>query len=306
MNSKSINLKIWIGLITLYIVWGSTYLGTRFAVEQAPSMVVSAFRNLFAGIILFVFTFLSKNYKKPDNNFLITSLISGFLMLSIGNGFFAISAKWVPSSFNALFSAISPVLLVILLWISDKKKPNKIVVFGALLGLSGVGLLISQKNVSLLGYEKYYWWGVLLIFIGVLSWLIGVVYVKRKKIFEYSAIQIAAFQMTTGGVINMFFAFFLGNFSELELKNISLKAYASFAYLVIFGSVIGFLVFGWLSKKASPTLVATYTFVNPIVAIILGWLLASEPLQPIMILAAAIIIAAVFLISIGDKKNRAV
>jgi drug/metabolite transporter (DMT)-like permease len=304
MNNQNQPLKVWAGLITLYLVWGSTYLGIRFVVESVPSMMASGFRNFLAGFVLFTFSILSGKYQKPSRKMLITTAFAGLFMLTLGNGLFTITAKWVPSSYSALFSALGPVKLVILLCVFDNDKPNKKVVIGAVLGIIGVCILMSLKSLALKGYEQYYGLGIVLLFFAVLGWNIGVVIVKKADINEYHASQIAGTQMIIGGFLSLIISYFWGEFDNFHVESISSKALWAFIYLLTFGSIIAFLVFSWLSKVAPPTLVATYTYVNPLVAMFLGWLLAGEKLHPLMILSGAIIVTAVILItSVSGKKN---
>jgi drug/metabolite transporter (DMT)-like permease len=304
MEKQNQSLKIWAGLITLYIVWGSTYLALRFLVESVPSLIASGIRNFTAGIVLFTFSFFSKNYLKPTRKFLLSTSISGFFMLTLGNSFFTIAAKWVPSGFAALFSALGPVILVILLWIFEKEKPKIKVILGAILGIIGVLILMSLKNLALKGTEQYYAWGVMFMMLAVLAWNIGVVYVKKHNINQYSAAQIAGYQMIMGGSLTLIIAFLMGDFNGFHPLQLPSKAYFSFLYLLILGSIIAFLVFSWLSKVAPPMLVATYTYVNPLVAMFLGWAFAGESLHPIMLLASAIIITAVVLITTAGQYKR--
>jgi drug/metabolite transporter (DMT)-like permease len=304
MEKQNQSLKIWAGLITLYIVWGSTYLALRFLVESVPSLIASGIRNFTAGLVLFTFAFFSKNYLKPTRKFLLTTSISSFFMLTVGNSFFTIAAKWVPSGFAALFSALGPVILVILLWIFEKEKPKIKVILGAILGIIGVLILMSLKNLALKGTEQYYAWGVMFMMLAVLAWNIGVVYVKKHNINQYSAAQIAGYQMTMGGFMTLMIALFMGDFNDFHPFELPSKAYFSFLYLLSLGSIMAFLVFSWLSKVAPPTLVATYTYVNPLVAMFLGWALAGESLHPVMLLASAIIITAVVLITTAGQKSE--
>jgi drug/metabolite transporter (DMT)-like permease len=303
MNNQNQHLKIWAGLITLYIIWGSTYLGIRFVVESFPPMLISGFRFFLAGFTLLVFSILTKKYQKPSRKMIVTNILSGFFLLTLSNGFFTIAAKWMPSSYSALFSALGPVILVILLWIFEGEKPQKKVVFGAFLGIIGVGILMSLKSLAIDGYENYYVKGILTLFGAVFFWNVGVVIVKKANITEYHATQLAGTQMILGGLISLGISFIIGDFAKLNLHQVTPKAVWAFAYLLTFGSIIGFLVFSWLSKVASPTLVATYTYVNPLVAMFLGWLLAGEKLHPLMIVSGAIIITAVILITSVSRKS---
>jgi drug/metabolite transporter (DMT)-like permease len=304
MNQQNQSLKIWVGLITLYLVWGSTYLGIRFLVESVPPFMASGFRNFLAGSILLTFAMLSKKYQKSSRKMLITMLLSGFFMLTLGNGFFTIAAQWIPSSYSALFSASSPVMLIVLLWLFENDKPKPKVILGAFLGIVGVGILMSLKSLALKGTEQYYLLGIFLLFIAVLGWDIGVVLIRKAQINQYHVSQIAGSQMFLGGIMSLIISCLLGEFDAFYLANVTPKALWSFSYLITFGSVIAYVVFSWLSKVASPTLVATYTYVNPLVAMCLGALFAGERLHPLMLLAGAIIITAVILITSVERKDK--
>jgi drug/metabolite transporter (DMT)-like permease len=175
---------------------------------------------------------------------------------------------------------------------------------GAILGMVGVGILMSLKTMAIAGFEDYYLLGITFLFIAVLCWNIGVVVVSKSDLAQYHASQIAGTQMLVGGTISLIISYFMKEFNDFHVQNISHKALWSFAYILTFGSVIAFLVFNWLSKVTTPTLVATYTYVNPLVAMILGGLFAGEHLHPLMMLSGAIIITAVILITSVERKSQ--
>ena len=301
MDSHSQRLKIWAGLITLYLIWGSTYLGIRFLVESVPPFMASGMRNFLAGSILLIFAIISGKYQKPSRKMLIATGLSGFFMLTMGNGLTTSAAKWIPSSYSSLFAALSPIILVLMLWGVSNEKPTTKVIMGSILGVIGVGILMSLKSLAIKGTEQYYLWGVTFLFLAILGWDIGVVIMKKADINNYNASQIAGMQMVVGGSISLIISSLRGEFDTFQLMNVPAKAIMSFTYLLTFGSVIAFMVFGWLSKVAPPTLVATYTYVNPLVAMILGATFANERLHPLMLLAAGIIITAVFLITSANR-----
>lgn len=303
MNNQNQSFKIIAGLITLYLIWGSTYLGIRFLVERVPPFMASGLRNFLAGSILLVFAIVTKKFQKPSRKMLIATILSGFFMLTVGNGLTTSAARWIPSSYSSLFAALSPIILVLMLWNLTKEKPQKKVVMGSILGLIGVCILMSLKSLAIKGTEQYYLLGVAFLFLAILGWDIGVILMKKADINQYNASQIAGTQMFVGGSVSLIFSYFMGEFDLFHVENITTKAALSFGYLLIFGSIIGFLVFGWLSKVAPPTLVATYTYVNPLVAMILGALLANERLHPLMLLAGGIIITAVILITSANRKE---
>jgi drug/metabolite transporter (DMT)-like permease len=303
MNKQNQQLKIWFGLITLYLVWGSTYLCIRFVVESVPPFMASGFRNFLAGLSLLVFSIFTKKYQKTSLKLLITTALSGFFMLTLGNSFFTIAAQWIPSSYSALFSASGPVMLIALLWLINHEKPKRNVIVGAVLGIIGVGILMSLKSLALKGSEQFYLLGIILLFFAVLGWNIGVVLVKKANINNYNATQISGMQMLIGGALSLIISCLHGEFNNFHFESITPKALWSFGYLLTFGSIVAFLVFAWLSKVAPPTLIATYTYVNPLVAMILGATFANERLHPLMLLAGVIIITSVVLITLANKKQ---
>jgi drug/metabolite transporter (DMT)-like permease len=302
MNNKNQSFRIWAGLGTLYLIWGSTYLGIRFVVESVPPFMASGMRNSLAGSILLLFAIITKKFQKPSRKMLIATSLSGFFMLTVGNGLTTSAARWIPSSYSALFAALSPIILVIMLWNLTKEKPKRNVIIGSILGLIGVCILMSLKSLAIKGTEQYYLLGISFLFLAILGWDIGVILIKKAEINQYNASQIAGTQMFVGGIISLIFSYLYGEFDNFEFAYVSNKAIFAFLYLLTFGSIIGFLIFGWLSKVAPPTLVATYTYVNPLVAMILGALLANEKLHPLMLLAGGIIISAVILITSANRK----
>ena len=303
MNIQSQPLKIWAGLITLYLIWGSTYLGIRFLVECVPPFMASGSRNFLAGSVLLLFAIFTKKFQKPTLKMLVATALSGFFMLTVGNGLTTSAARWIPSSYSALFAALSPIILVLMLWNLTKERPKNKVIIGSILGLIGVFILMSLKTLAIKGTEQYYLLGIFFLFLAVLGWDIGVIIIKKAEINEYNASQIAGTQMFVGGFLSLVFSYLYGEFDYFQVGSITNKAIFSFTYLLIFGSIVGFLVFGWLSKVAPPTLVATYTYVNPLVAMILGAILANERLHPLMLLAGGIIISAVVLITSANRND---
>ncbi|WP_026994099.1 EamA family transporter [Flectobacillus major] len=300
MKEQNQQLKIWGGLVILYFVWGSTYLAIRFMVESFPALLASGIRNLIAGSILFIWAIATQKYQMPSKKHLVTIGITGLLMITMGNGFFTIAGKWIPSSYAALFSALGPVVLVLLLWAAGIEKPKPRILLGAFLGILGVGILISLKKLALKGYEGYYIYGVILMFLATFGWNASVVLLKKAKM-PYSTPQLSGMQMIFGGIVSIIISYFLGDFTKFQDAHITPKAIVALCYLIGIGSILAFNVFNWLTKVAPATQVSTYTYVNPLVAMLLGWLLAGEQLHPLMIVAGFVIILAVALITTAKK-----
>jgi drug/metabolite transporter (DMT)-like permease len=290
------NLKIWLALIFLYLAWGSLYLAIHFLVESVPPILASGSRNLLAGLILFGYAVFQKDFKFPTLNAWFWVGLAGILMLSVGNGFLTVAVKWVPSGYAALFPALIPIWLVIIQFFIDGTKPKLLTLIGCILGVIGVGFLLSLQQLALKGYEQYFFQGVVLLVIATLGWSAGVI-VATKKTFDYPIVIIAAIQMIVGGAILLIFSELYGELDNFSVAQIKPEAYKSFLFLLVVGSLLGFTIFNWVSQKASPTLVATYNYVNPLVAITLGTLFANEPFNTQLLIAAALIIGAVFLIT---------
>jgi drug/metabolite transporter (DMT)-like permease len=293
--------RIWAGLVFLYIAWGSTYLAIRFVVEAVPPVLASGLRNLLAGVILFTVAKLNAPQLRPTRRAWLVSALAGTLMLTVGNGGVTIAARWVPSGYASLFSALVPAWLV-LIQLVDGIRPSRGVLLGLVLGLVGVGLLMNLDQLALTGQERYFGWGIFALLVATVGWSAGVI-TAQKGALSYPTALIAGMQMLCGGGLSILLSGTLGEWQEFNPALLTFKPVASFTYLLVVGSLAAFTVFGWLSKVAPPTLVATYTYVNPLVAILLGNLFAGEKLDLSMLLAAGVIVAAVVLITMGKKPE---
>lgn len=299
---KNATSKVWLALFFLYIVWGTTYLNIQYLVGNIPPIFASGIRNFLAGIILFVLAIVTTKFEFPNLKTWIWSGLAGILMLSVGNGFLTVAVQWVPSGYASLFPAIIPVWLVILQWIFDKKSPSYRILLGCLSGIIGVGLLVNLSSFALKGYEQYFALGVLFLIIATLSWSFGVM-VAIKKAPSANVVVVASVQMIVGGAVSLMASGLMGEYAEIDTSKFDSQLITAFAYLLFVASVAGFLVFNWVSREASPTLVATYNYVNPLVAISLGVFLNNESVNTQFIFAAIAIIVAVILITTDKNKG---
>ena len=298
----SLNSKIWISLILIYFLWGSTYLGIRILVTEIPPFFGAGFRNLSAGFIVIAGVFLILKEKLPTADIILKSFGMGILMMTIGNGGITVAAKWVPSGYISIFPAIVPIWLVFFDFLFKKRKPSLKVILGCLIGLMGVALLVNQTQLSITGYETYFSKGILFILIATLGWSLGV-YLSVNSDMNTSVYMKAGLQMIGGGLVLLLISYFQGETGISSFMNASLKVKLTFAYLLMFGSVLAFLIFNWVSSQASTTLVSTYNYVNPIVAIFLGWFLMDETVNSNIIISCIFVLTAVFLISAEKAKN---
>ncbi|WP_438494825.1 EamA family transporter [Paenibacillus sp. IHBB 3054] len=291
-----------IALLSVYLFWGGTYVGMKVAIETMPPFLMAGIRFFVAGALLYVISRLS-GAKRPAGREWRSSAIVGALLLLGGNGLVAWSEQRVSSSIASLIVAAVPVWMMLFGWFGRSgKRPNPGVIAGIVLGLLGIAVLVFQPGQGDNGTATDLI-GIITLLAASLSWAAGSMYSRIARIPDSPLMSTAA-QMLTGGALLLVFSFFTGDWSKMDVPAISLRSYAALGYLIVFGSIIGYTAYIWLLKNADATLVSTYAFVNPIVAVFLGWLLAGELLTVNTLTAAVIIIAAVVLVTIF--RSRAV
>ena len=299
--TNTLSPKVLISLGLLYLIWGSTFLSVRILLEFLPPMVITFSRNLTAGFLLLAWSLLAGHWKKMTNQHWRVHLQAGFLLITLGNGFMALAGSIVPSGFSSVFMALGPMLLVIFFWISGRK-PNARKIIGTVGGLVGILLLMSQKSLAIAGKESEFFMGIGFLTVAVLGWNYGVFRIQFTQANVYHFTQVCAIQMISGGLIVFVASTLHGDLSTFSVTELPVKAFGVFFYLALIGSMIGFSLFGFLSKACDATLVATYTYVNPLIALILGNLILQEPLHPILIFASFCILLAVVLITTDKSK----
>lgn len=280
----------------VYIIWGSTYLGIRLAIETLPGFLMAGTRFMTAGTILFAWAAFNGETLRPALAQWPKAFIIGGLLLLCGNGGVTWAEKYIASSLAALLVATEPLWVVILNWGITHRRPNGKVLLGVMIGLVGVTLLVSDglsqgphgSRMSLIGAG--------VVVVAGFAWAAGSVYSSRRPIKAMTPMA-SGMQMLAGGSLLLLLALVAGDFKRLNLDNASWVSIGAFAYLMLFGSLVGFTAYSWLLNKVSTASAATYAYVNPVVAVLLGWLIANEPLTSKMLLAAAIIVGSVVLIT---------
>ena len=304
MNKKeSISLVTILALGGLYLIWGSTFLSVRILLEFLPPLVISFSRNLVAGILFLAWSILGGHWKKFTFEHLKVHLLAGILLITLGNGCMALAGLTIPSVLSSVFMAFGPLLLVLLFWLTGRKPSNR-KLLGTLIGFVGIILLASQKNLAIPGKEIDFFKGIGFLLVAVLAWNIGVFYIQFTKANTYHFTQVCGIQMTFGGFILLAIALFRGDAQSVVLADIPLKAFYVFAYLALIGSMLGFGLFGYLSKALDATLVSTYTYVNPIIALFLGNIILGESLSSILLIASGLILSAVLLITTEKTSTK--
>ncbi len=284
----------------IYIFWGSTYLGIKYAIETLPPFLMAGARFVTAGLILFAWARFTKDYEKPTGAHWRTALIVGTLLLVGGNGGVVFAQHYLPSSVAALLVATEPFWIVLLSWLWLKNgRPGRKSIFGLIVGFIGVSLLImgqpaADAGGAGIGYAQVL--ATLAVLGAALSWATGSIYGLRAAV-PRSAILTSGMQMMAGGMVLLVISLIKGEWSAFDITAVSVSSWIALLYLVVFGSLIGFTAYSWLLKNAPPSKVSTYAYVNPVIAVMLGWLIAGENLTGQMLAGAAVVVASVALIT---------
>lgn len=295
--------KIFLAFAAVYILWGSTYLGIRLAIDTLPPFLMAGSRFTLAGAIIFTWAVLKGERFIPPFRMWRRALVIGALLLLGGNGGVTWAEKYVPTGLAALLVATEPLWVVILNWALSRQRPNWKVLLGVLIGLSGVAMLVGD---SLRGnsHSKLSIAGVGMVLAAAFYWSAGSVYSARRPI-QVSTLMAAGMQMLCGGFLLLLLGLGTRDHLHLDLANASWTSIGAFFYLLVFGSLVGFTAYSWLLNNVTPTRAATYAYVNPVVAVLLGWLIAGEPLTRQMLVAAAVIVGSVILITTFGHEHTA-
>lgn len=287
--------KLWIALLALYIVWGSTYLAIRFSVETIPPFLHASMRFLVSGAILYAWRRAAGDATPTRSNWKAAAIVGTFLLLG-GNGLVSLAEKTVPSGIAALVIATVPFWLVLFeAFRSGGVKPTFRSILGLVIGFGGVFILIGPSEITGSG-QKFDTFGVIVLLIAPVLWSLGSIYAKNADMPKSTLIS-TGMQMLAGSVALFIVSVATGELNGFNFGDVSTRSWWGLIYLITFGSLIGFVSYGWLLHNAPISLVSTYAYVNPVVAVFLGWLLAGEALNARIGLAAAIIVGSVILIN---------
>ncbi len=287
--------KVWTALLALYIVWGSTYLAIRVAIETIPPFFHAGIRFLVSGLILLIWQWAVGQALPTRRQWRDTAII-GVLLLLGGNGLVSWAEQFIPSGIAALVVASSPMFLVIGEAIRPNGvKPNWQGIVGLLIGFAGIFILIGPAEVTG-NASKLNPFGVVALLAACLLWATGSMVSKSVDLPKSSLMNTGA-QMLMGSVGLFIVSLATGELNGWDAAAVSSRSLLGLSYLILVGSLIGFASYGWLLQNAPISLVSTYAYVNPIVAVFLGTWLANEPLEPRIWLAATIIVGSVIFIN---------
>lgn len=293
--------KLFTALFLVYTIWGSTYLGVKYAIRELPPLLLTGVRFGLGGSLLFIFTLL-RGQKFPVKKQLIGSAFLGILLTGIGTSSVAYAILYIPSGIVALLVAMLPLWVFVLdFFFFSKKKPSLLSGAGLILGTVGIFSLLNPFETSVLE-EAIPLFPVFIIFVGSIIWGYGTLIGKDTS--QVNGLQGIAVQMFAGGVIAILLSLLLEDYDLSIFTQIHSTTVWAMVYLIFIGSYIGYSAFVWLMNNAPPVLTSTYAFVNPVVALLLGYFFVNETFSQRSLIASVIIIAAVILMTLGRRRLK--
>ena len=284
--------------IAIYIIWGSTYLGIRYAIETIPPFVLSTIRFGLAGLIMLVIAIARNEARATLPQWRTGAIVGSLLMLA--NSLVGVAEKRIPSGIAALLVATTPLFMVLLEWARPGgRRPTMWIGVGLLIGLAGVAALVGPTSLG--DGSRIDRIGAATVVLGSLAWSSGSIY-SRHAPRPASSVMMSAIQMLAGAVFVGGIGLATGEWFTWDPSAVSMRSFVAFLYLLVFGSLVGFSAFVYLLRVSTPARVATYAYVNPVVAVILGWALAGETISARMLIAAAIIVGGVALITAAESR----
>ncbi|PKA84151.1 drug/metabolite transporter (DMT)-like permease [Ulvibacter sp. MAR_2010_11] len=290
---KSSNLVLVIlAFFSIYVIWGSTYLLNKIAVNELPPFMLASIRFTTAGLLIFVIARAMGISLAISKKQFINTIIAGFLFLTFGNGIVVWALKYVDSGFAALEISAQPLVVLLLMRIFQGKKIKPMSVVGVVFGVVGIYLLVSQKE--LVNQENSII-GMIMIFLCMISWGYGSLFVGKADLPKNYFVN-TGYQMLTGGMMLMLSSLIFGETWTMPTVW-SQPVQISMLLLIVFGSIVAFTSFNYLLKVVSPEKVATSTYVNPIIALLLGWYFLNEQITTQSIVAAVVLLTGVYFIN---------
>ncbi|WP_372767858.1 EamA family transporter [Lutibacter sp.] len=294
---RSPTFLIFLAFFSIYVIWGSTYLLNKIAVTELPPFMLASIRFITAGILIFIIAYFMGSKLSVTRKQLINSIIAGFLFLSFGNGVIVWALKYVDSSFAALESSAQPLVVLLLMRILEGKKIKAMSVVGVVLGMVGIFLLVSQKQFM---NQEGTLLGMVMIFVCIISWAYGSLFVVKADLPPNFFVN-TGYQMLSAGITLLVVSLLLGDEWTYPTQW-SGKVQFSMIALVLFGSIVAFTAFNYLLRTVSPEKVATSTYVNPVIAMVLGWYFLEEQITTQSVIAASVLLIGVYFINTRKKR----
>lgn len=290
----------YLALAAVCIIWGTTYLALRIAVLHFPPFLFTVIRQTTAGLLLVGFMLVFAKAAWPSKEHIIRQAIGGFFMISLGNGLVAWAEVHIPSGIAAIICSLMPVLVILInLAIHKDERPNVPILLGVALGLTGIVLVFSEHVAEFSRTE--YFLGIVLTFTAVVSWAAGSIWIKKKNT-ESNPFVNAGLQMFFGGLWLIPFSL---AFDDLRTVSWSAEAGYSMLYLILFGSIVAYASYSYALRKLPMTIVSMYAYVNPLVAVVLGWLVLDEKLNALIGVAFILTVAGIYTVNRGYQLRDA-
>lgn len=297
-ESKASIPKLILAFGAIYFIWGSTYVAIHYAIQTLPGFLMASTRFILAGAILCAWA-RWQGARLTGSTPWRTAFTMGFFLLLMGNGTVVLAIHWVPSGLAALLLATTPFWVALLEWaLPGGKRPGGRVSTGILLGFLGIMMLIGVGDLR---NDEIDFLGAGVLLLSSISWAAGTIYSRRTQV-STSPIMTSGMQMLTGGVLLFVAAILTGDLSLFRLDSIYLSSVLAFGYLTFFGSILAFTAYSWLVKATSPARAVTSSYVNPVVAVLLGHAMAGEALTYRMMLAMLTIVLGVIVITSSQTK----
>jgi drug/metabolite transporter (DMT)-like permease len=301
MTSQPHNkLKILAAFVAVYFIWGTTYLAIKYAIETIPPFMMMGMRSLLAGTVLYAWGRLRGDANVARKE-LPSLILIGALFFLIGHGVLAWAQQKVPSGIAALLIASEPIIITLFEPLFTKEgRVGKRTVIGMLIGVSGITILVLPQGLD---FENSNLLGSFGILIGASSWASGAIYSRVAKL-PRSPLITGGMQLLFGGTLLILMSFILGEWSDFNFSQVVVRSWLGLTYLVVFGSIITFSAYTWLLTVTSATRISTHTFINPIVAVLVGWAFGGEVLTKGMLVAAVLILISVYLVLFRKAVTR--
>lgn len=297
-DSRPPILILFLAFFAIYIIWGSTYLFVAYAVEEVPPLKLAAMRFLIASILIFLICYFTVDWKSVTKIQLKHSMIAGFMFLTLGNGAMCYALQYIDSGFSALIISAQPLVIIFMMRIIDKVKIKPKVLIGCALGIVGMYLLVAQKNL-VSGPDQ--WKGLIAIASCLFTWGYASLYVRHVPLPKSHLLN-SGVQMFFASLC-LFVLSLLFREAKTDWFGLTGLTYFSMVYLIILGSIAAFTAFNFLLQHVAPDKVATSTYINPLVAIFLGWYFRDEFVSGQTVLAGLILLAGVYFINTNKAKT---
>ncbi|HYL39880.1 MAG TPA: EamA family transporter [Candidatus Binatus sp.] len=288
-------LRVWLALGTVYLVWGSTYFGIAIAIESIPPFLMLAARFTLAGGLLLAWEWLrsGSSFRRPTRREVRDSAVVGALLLGVGNGFVAFGEQTVASGIAAILIGMVPLWLAVFGWLYFRERLSRLALVGVVIGLIGVGVLVWPAGAGANAFDGL---GIAALLVSPLAWSHGSLFAAHRARLPRSGVMASALQMLAGAAVLVVEGAVTGELGQLHPAAVTLRSVITLAYLTAIGSMLAFTAYAWLLRHAPLSLVGTYAYVNPVVAVALGAAFLAEPISPRTLIASIVIITAVAMI----------